>query len=168
MYFYTFQKVLGFGVQNLNDLHKWLWIKSDGCCDHLKALRRISGQKLIKFEPDSVCPSFPNTLNTSEPILIIFTCHVHRINQKFLLMLFKYNNDMNVFYSCSSFHCNIELQVQFISVTKYPAKRTNLHSYILLVVYFDHWKGDFLAVFMLNKTPIYIDAGAFYIFHLFL
>ena len=27
-----------------------------------KAFGRISWQKLIKFEPDSVCPSFPNTL----------------------------------------------------------------------------------------------------------
>jgi len=27
-----------------------------------KAFGRISGQKLIKFMPDSVCPSFPNTL----------------------------------------------------------------------------------------------------------
>ena len=36
MYFYTFQKVLGFCVQNLNNLHKWLWIKSYGCCDHLE------------------------------------------------------------------------------------------------------------------------------------
>ena len=62
MYFYTFQKVLGFGVQNLNNLHKWLWIKSYGCCDHLETFGRISGQKLIKFEPDSVCPSFSNTL----------------------------------------------------------------------------------------------------------
>ena len=28
----------------------------------LKAFGRISDQKLIKFEPDSVCPSFSNTL----------------------------------------------------------------------------------------------------------
>jgi len=27
-----------------------------------KAFGRISGQKPIKFEPDSVCPSFTNTL----------------------------------------------------------------------------------------------------------
>ena len=27
-----------------------------------KAFGRISGKKLIKFEPDSECPSFPNTL----------------------------------------------------------------------------------------------------------
>ena len=27
-----------------------------------KAFGRISSQKFIKFEPDSVCPSFPNTL----------------------------------------------------------------------------------------------------------
>ena len=30
-----------------------------------KAFGRISGQKLIKFEPDSVCPSFATTLQTN-------------------------------------------------------------------------------------------------------
>ena len=37
-------------------------MKSYGCCDHLEGILKISGKKLIKFEPDSVCPSFPNTL----------------------------------------------------------------------------------------------------------
>ena len=37
----------------------------------LKAFGRISGQKLIKFEPDSECPSFPNTLYVKDFYILI-------------------------------------------------------------------------------------------------
>ena len=33
-----------------------------------KAFGSISSQKLIKFEPDSVCPSFPNTLQVQKKV----------------------------------------------------------------------------------------------------
>ena len=48
-------------------------MKSYGCCDHLEGFWKnlSSGQKLIKFEPDSVCPSFPNTLYDIEAKSII-------------------------------------------------------------------------------------------------
>ena len=37
-----------------------------------KAFGRISGKKLIKFEPDSECPSFPNTLYVCKDIDVLF------------------------------------------------------------------------------------------------
>jgi len=41
-----------------------------------KALGRISGKKLIKFEPDSECPSFPNTL------YLKFKSQIHKCYRK--------------------------------------------------------------------------------------
>jgi len=41
-----------------------------------KAPGRISGKKLTKFEPDSECPSFPNTL------YLKFKSQIHKCYRK--------------------------------------------------------------------------------------